>query len=419
MLLSFFYSRSSYAAVRFVDVNEGFEKERFLVPYAFYNESLNFAIGTAFGGVGYYQEQMSMVGTAFGSTNDSWGLYMLGFDYQLPFGDRLFLDPWISVGKFGELTAYTDGNPQFPNERAGSNYSDEDNFIEGKGSDQHYRFRFKYLLPIGQGSDNIINTYVVDRGLLVSGETGSDVWNPLESGRTFIEVEPFYRRQNIDSDYDDITHKTNGIRFSLFHDNRDFTLNPSKGSTQRLSITRDWDLLDSSGPWTVLEAELSKYFSLGATENLRQQVLAFNVWTADTLTWESDGFVNGKETFKRPPSFAGATLGGLFRMRGYPAARFNDKAAIYYGAEYRVIPKWNPFDNWQWAKDLEVNWIQGVLFAEIGRVADHWAIDELHEDMKWNVGVGLRAWVKNIVVRIDTAYSEEDVHVQMMVAHPF
>jgi hypothetical protein len=59
------------------------------------------------------------------------------------------------------------------------------------------------------------------------------------------------------------------------------------------------------------------------------------------------------------------------------------------------------------------------LFAEIGRVADHWAIDELHEDMKGNVGVGLRAWVKNIVVRIDTAYSEEDVHVQMMVAHPF
>jgi hypothetical protein len=30
-------------------------------------------------------------------------------------------------------------------------------------------------------------------------------------------------------------------------------------------------------------------------------------------------------------------------MRGYPFARFSDKAAIYYGAEYRVIPRWNPF----------------------------------------------------------------------------
>jgi hypothetical protein len=417
--LGLFCSQLAYAASRIVDVNEGFEAENFLVPYAFYNENLNVATGAAFGTVGHPQQQLSLVGTAFGSTNDSWGLYLLGFDYQLPFGNRLFLDPWISVGKFGELKSYSDGNPEFPNERAGSNDSDEDNYIEGKGTDQHYRLRFKYLLPIGHGSENIIHTYVVDRGLLVSGQTGSDVWNPFESGRSFIEVEPFYRRQNIDSDYDDVTQKTNGVKFSLFYDNRDFTLNPSKGSSQRLSISRDWDLFDSSEPWTVVEAELSKYFSLGSTENLRQQVLAFNFWTADTLTWESDGFVNGKETFKRPPSFAGATLGGLFRMRGYPAARFNDKAAIYYTAEYRVIPRWNPFDNFKWSRDMEVNWIQGVLFAEVGRVAEHWVIDELHDDMKWDAGIGFRAWVKNIIVRVDTAYSEEGIGLQMMVAHPF
>ncbi len=39
--------------------------------------------------------------------------------------------------------------------------------------------------------------------------------------------------------------------------------------------------------------------------------------------------------------------------------------------------------------------------------------------MKWSLGLGLRAWAKGIVARIDTAVSEEDFKVQMMVAQPF
>jgi hypothetical protein len=39
--------------------------------------------------------------------------------------------------------------------------------------------------------------------------------------------------------------------------------------------------------------------------------------------------------------------------------------------------------------------------------------------MKWCLGLGLRAWAKGIVARIDTAVSEEDFKIQMMVAQPF
>ena len=40
--------------------------------------------------------------------------------------------------------------------------------------------------------------------------------------------------------------------------------------------------------------------------------------------------------------------GRLWRMRAYPSQRFTDQAAIYYSAELRLIPEWNPFEHWDW-----------------------------------------------------------------------
>ena len=39
--------------------------------------------------------------------------------------------------------------------------------------------------------------------------------------------------------------------------------------------------------------------------------------------------------------------------------------------------------------------------------------------MKWNAGFGIRAMAKGIVIRIDTAGSDEGVGVQMMISQPF
>jgi len=107
-------------------------------------------------------------------------------------------------------------------------------------------------------------------------------------------------------------------------------------------------------------------------------------------------------------------------MRGYPSSRFNDKAGIYYAAEYRMTPKWNPLAEISWLqKYLGIAWWQWVPFVEVGRVAPSWSVDELHSDMKWDVGFGVRAMAKGLVARVDTAVSDEGLRVQMMVSQPF
>jgi len=411
----------SVAQSVFTGLDGKFEEQTLSVPYAFYNEAFGAAAAYAYGKIGYPQKQSAILATAMVGSKGSVMGFFIGRDLRLPWSERLFLDPIVQVGWFKDADSYTDGNPDFPDERAGSNDSDEDNFIEGDGWDNFFRLRFKYLLPIGNGRDQIVNTFKFDRGLLKSGATGGSVWNPMASGRTYFELLPFYRRQQIDGNDADRDIKTNGIEFSVFYDNRDFIGNPSKGSAVRFDITRDFGWFDSSNSWTVLQTEFDKYFSLGPSKTFRQRVIAFDFWTAYSPTWDVEGVVDGQEVIaNRPPAYAGATLGGLWRMRGFPSQRFSDKASIYYALEYRMIPDWNPFNRWPWLqKYVGIEWLQFAPFVEVGRVAPSWNVNELHTDMKWNAGLGLRLWAKGLVARIDTAVSDEGFGVAMMVSQPF
>jgi hypothetical protein len=54
-----------------------------------------------------------------------------------------------------------------------------------------------------------------------------------------------------------------------------------------------------------------------------------------------------------------------------------------------------------------------------GMVAPEWSFSRLHSDMKWDAGLGIRASAKGIVIRVDSAYSDEGVGVQMMISQPF
>jgi len=49
---------------------------------------------------------------------------------------------------------------------------------------------FHYLLPLGAGVVPV-HTYTLDRGVLSEGSTWRGVWNPLESGRTHLGLDPF------------------------------------------------------------------------------------------------------------------------------------------------------------------------------------------------------------------------------------
>jgi hypothetical protein len=417
LLLLFFPCPVIFAQGVYVGPDGKSAKQTLSLPYGFYNEKFGLAAAYVYGVTGYPQEQSLLLATAMVGTRTAAMGFLLGRDIQLPLFDRLFLDPIVSVGYFGENESYTDGNADFPDERAGSNDSDKKNFIEGEGWDNLYRLRFKYLLPVGQGKGQIINRYVLDRGMLISGASGGESLNPFVSGRTYFELSPFYRWQQLDTDDQKVDLKTNGVEFSLFWDNRDFYINPSAGNGLRLGISRDFGWFDSSNSWTVVQGELDTYFSMGSSDWFRQRVIALDVWTVYSPSWneQDDGEVD-----HRPPAYAGATLGGLWKLRGYPSQRFSDKAAIYYGAEFRAIPKWNPFEDWPWLQEhLGVQWLQFVPFVEVGRVAPHWTLSELHSDLKWDAGFGIRAFLKGLTVRIDTAMSDEGVGVQMMVAQPF
>jgi hypothetical protein len=418
VVVVFSFGQNAFGQSIMVGPDGKFGKQVLSLPYAFYNENFGFAGAYVYAVTGYPQKQAALISTAMAGTNGSAMGFLMGRDLQMPVLDRLFLDAVVQAGYFQDAHVYVDGNPSYPDDRAGSNSSNKKDYVTSDGSwDNFFRLRFKYLLPMGHGLDTIISTQVVDQGLLVEGATGGESWNPFKSGLTYLELKPFYRMQQVRSDDVREDLRTNGLEVSLFRDNRDFRFNPSKGSAVRLTFSRDFGWFNSSGSWTAVNTEIDKYVSLGKSDWFRQRVFAFDFWTSYSPTWDEKE--NGTIEH-RPPSYAGATLGGLWRLRGYPSQRFSDKAAIYYAAEYRMIPRWNPFENWTWLqKYVGVQWLQFVPFVEVGRVAPHWSISSLHEDMKWDAGFGLRLWAKGIVVRIDSAVSDEEFAVQMMVAQPF
>ncbi|MEJ2690819.1 MAG: hypothetical protein P8130_12900 [Deltaproteobacteria bacterium] len=321
-------------------------KRLLLLPFPFFNDTIGTGLGAAMVAEGYVQPQMLTVASLLGSTDGTYLGFVMVRNYQVPFLKRLILDPQISSGKYQDIKSYTRNAPGFDNERAGSNDSSPDNYFKADGTDFWFDFKMKFLLPIGHGKDTIFPKITLDKGVFVSGDTGGEVWNPLTSGRTYVEITPFYRSQELD-DLQKTTQKTAGLDFALLYDE------------------------------------------------------------------------DGQVVYHRPPTYKGANLGGLFRLEGYPATRFHDRAAIYYAAEYRHTLNWNPLKDFTLNGRLDVEWFQLVGFAELGRVAPSWSIGTLHEDMKATVGAGLRIMANNIIVRFDLGLSDEDGILQLFIGHPF
>lgn len=387
------------------------------LPYGFYNEMFGVAGAYVFARDGFPQKQSQLLATAMVGTAGSGMVYVRAKDLRLPGSDRLSVDPVFSVGYYHGNKLYLSGNPEYPLEQAGTNGSSSGNYLEGDGWDNYLRVSFRYLLPVGRGRDPAAGCSGPEAGRLEAGACGGRSLNPLESGRMLVGLRPFYRSLSASSPGLEKKQKTNGLFGELLWDNRDLVDDPSAGQSVRLSWSRDFGWLDSTNSWTFVAGELDQYFSLGGSERFRQRVLALDVWTGTSPTWTygSDGTIAN-----RPPPFEGAYLGGVWRMRGYPFARFSDKAAIYYGAEYRMTPRWNPFEKWEKVQKLVgVEWIQVVPFAELGRVAPTWDLATLHSSMKWDAGLGVRAKAKDLIVRIDVAGSREGLGVQMMIDHPF
>ncbi len=402
-----------------VDVDEEQAKERFVaLPYAFVADSLGVAYGLAGGGYRYYGDnQVKLFGAVLGSSNSSYAFLFSLKDLRAPGTERVFIDALGSVGRYTAQRAYTMGNPKFMLERSGGHGSDKDNFLEGEGWDNWYELSARYMLPIGYGRATPQSQYGLRNGMLVSGASGGNSWNPLENGVTILSLVQFAQRKSLKLEDDGVEESflSSGLKLELTHDNRDFPENPTFGSAMKLGVSRDFGWPDTFETWTFLEAEYAKYFSLGANDIFRQRVLALNVWTADTPTWREEA----GEILNRPPPIHGARLGGFYRMKGFPQNRFHDKSALFYSAEVRLTPFWNPLGNIALLDFLEIDWWQAALFVEAGRVAGEYNLSKLHDDMNWDAGLGLRFMTIRTVVRLDMAVSEEGFNAWAMVGHPF
>lgn len=384
---------------------ENEEPEPYLFPYAFASHSMGYVVGAAGGISGLPQEQNSFVTTALVSDEGAVAAYAFFNNYQFSSNSHLFLDVSVGIGEFPQQRAYLDLGPPGNNPPAGSNESSADNFFDAEGYSNWIEVDFKYVLNIGSGEYNPVNIYTLSNGLLVGGANGGEIFNPFKSGRSYVQTSFFHH----DREYEvstPILLSTTGIALSVKYDNTDFPVNPSLGSIISSAVRYDPGFNGNDG-WTVAEFEFSKFFKLPIVNHFEQQVIAFNFWTANTFT---DSV---------PPHYYAVTLGGLYRLRAFPIERFHDDSAIYYSAEYRVIPKSSLFNKFEFLDFINFDWWEIAGFYETGRVAPSWDIEELHEDMKWDVGVSLRVMANHDIGRLDIAWTEEDTTIWLMYGHPF
>ncbi|MBC2601132.1 BamA/TamA family outer membrane protein [Puniceicoccus vermicola] len=395
------------------------------LPYGFSSDTWDVAVGIGGGTSGWLSDTSITYGAATYSSNGTWSVILGGNGYPTGILDRLYVEPLANYFHYTNLQVFLPGNPEYlssPN-LAGSNDSSGENYFREGADDAWLQAQFRYVLPMGDNRDSAIHTYEVDRGMLVSAPTGGEIWDPFRSGRTSLLFRPYYRNQSVTVPETGTPYsfETLNLQVGLEYDNRDFRTNPSRGSYQKVAITRDWGALGDSDSWTFGEIELSKYFNLGETGWFRQRVIGLNAWTGYSFTWEEVDVpgLGAPVAVNRPPYYTGATLGGFNRMRGYPSNRFNGRAVSYLSAEYRLIPHWLPFSDTMVDEILDLDWWQISIFAEAGRVGDSYDLELFYNDLHYDAGIDLRFFVRNAVVRIGAAFSEETMQFVAMFGQPF
>ena len=392
----------------------------FVLPFALYTKSLRFGAGVVFDTSGYVQPQHDISGLAFGSSNYSYGLQLGQENLQIVPGQRLFLDSELAMFNEEGSVHYLPG-PQSEAYEAtpGTNNSSKEDFFVTRDVDGWGNFTFKYLLPVGGGRDVVINHYVLEDGLLKEGATGGQGWNPLFTGRTYLELVPFFEYRTLKAlPHGDRHSNTNGLRMGIVYDNTDFPLNASHGNLSRVTVSRDFGLFDTRDSWLTIDEEFTQYVDLGHTSLFRQQVLALDGWSSYCPTWD-ENYVGGvRHVANAPPFYEGAVLGGRDRLRGYEDERFHDRAAIYGSAELRLVPNWNPLGKIKLLKEADIAWMQFAIFGEVGRVANEYDPSILSH-LKGDVGFGIRLLANDTLVRFDVAASSEGYSVWVNLGQPF
>jgi len=391
-----------------------------VLPFVFSTESTGITGGIGAIKQGLLQPQTTLVTSIFGglpeevvaTKGEEEASFKGGFfyfsDYKLPFSNRTFFSIIALKSYYPNIQYFIDG----------SNESNKDDVFKTSGDSDFVNTKFTYVLPIGEGLDNPEGLFTLRNGFCV-GREGCGGHAPFVTGHTSVGIETFYQTNTSDHDsYTELSSwNTNGLRLFLKHDNTDFDLNPSRGYSFDLQFSKDFGKGDSLQSWDFLEFKYNHYVNLDTFSFTQQNVLAFSTWTGYSFSWDNDREIAPGINAHRPPMWEGARLGGFFKMRGYDNNRFSDKAAFYATAEYRAVLDWNPLKDND-IVPVAVDWFQVVAFAEAGRVHNQYSLD-LVNDMKYDVGLSLRALAAQLPVRLDVAYGEEGANIWLMVNQPF
>jgi len=395
-------------------------KDWIVLPFAFSSESTGVAGGIGAIKQGLLQPQTTLVTAIFGglpedvvtkgeNTQASFaGGFFYFSDYKLPFTNRTFFSVIALKSYYPNGQYYIDG----------TNDSKKEDVFRTSGDSNFVNTDFKYVLPIGDGVDNPEGIYNLENGFCTDRENCGG-GTPFITGRTSLGIKTFYQYDTFENASLPGTPSwdTNGLRFYLTHDNTDFDLNPSRGYHFEVQYSKDFGWGDSLQTWDFLEGKYNHYFDLDTFSFTKQNVLALSVWTGYSFSWDNDNEIISGINAHRPPTWEGARLGGFFKMRGYDNNRFTDKAAFYATAEYRAVLDYNPLKG-NSLLPVAVDWFQVVGFIEAGRVHDQYNFD-LISDMKYDVGISLRALVAQLPVRFDVAYGEEGTNIWLMINQPF
>ncbi|MBU2871378.1 BamA/TamA family outer membrane protein [Colwellia sp. E2M01] len=394
-------------------------RETLILPYAFSTDDLGAVAGVGGMVTGLYQKQMSVAATIYGG----WETKGLGLDlrnYRVFDSERFFLSAIGMVGKFPLMRAYSPLPGEYSSApTAGSNDSSFDDFIESSGTSNWWDLTLEYVVPWGDAKNKSMASYNLVGGVLENNPQRPD-WNPLKTGTSLLVARQFNRYQLYENSQGELSGAVHALELGYYYDNTDFPANPSQGSSQYIAFTYNPQWLESKEQWSFIEIEASKYFSLGKTSFAKQNIIALNAWAGYSPSWnvEYDAQGNSK-AINHAPFLEGATLGGMYRLRGFRQNRFHDKAVIYATAEYRMTLNYNPIADVSWLKFLNLDWFQTVFYVEGGRVSPTFNRDVLFTDWKKDVGVSLRALAAGIVIRLDYTHSNEDNSAWLMVGHPF
>jgi len=411
------------------DNNVTQSKDMIVIPFGFSSEGTGFAGGVGVIKQGLLQPQTTLVASAmYGAEQDiitngendtaNFAAAFISFsNYQLPFTERVFFS-LIGLKSFIPKSTYTlkNANDKEPNVP----------FVSS-GKNDFFNTTFKYVLPLGEGLDNPRGMYDLRNGF-AQGREGYGNGTPFVTGRTSLSLKTFYQSTSYEN-WGDLSQflegtrtstpewNTNGLRLHLEHDNTDYDLNPSRGYNFVVQYSKDFGANEAFQSWDFLEFKYNKYYNLDTFSFTQQNVLALSFWTGHSFSWDNENTTVSGLDAHRTPIWEGARLGGFNRMRGYTSNRFSDKSVIYGTAEYRTVLDYNPLRKNEFLP-VAVDWFQVVAFVEAGQVNDEYNLD-LFSEMKYDVGISLRAFAAQLPVRIDFAYGDEGGSMWVMIQQPF